>query len=320
MKDKISFEKFCELWDKSINNPIIILNNDSFEFILYQTKVDTDIRICRLNLKKGNFKYLKPNLLENLIITVEDKNRFTMNVSNKDYFDVFNQITFTLYSNLLEEMSSIQVENTLINLFQKYLTLFAKKRKNQLSTVVGLYGELLTLKNLIIQRDSRVILDWNGPDGNRHDFTFNHKSIEVKSSYRNYDVISISNEYQLYIDPPERLFLKVYHFDVKESSNEDSVKKVIKEIIDLCENSEDKLIFISKINETGISFHESFSLNPGLKIDLIDSFNYNVTEDFPKITKISIPTGISHLKYSVQLSSIPEELKINDEKLWKQII
>lgn len=317
---KINFEKFCSQWYNSEEDVYTLADCPHYIIQMYQTTSGEDDRFFRIKLKnKRKFKYLKPYFLENLMIFIEEENQLTLSVFDPEIFDTFDHLAFTIYDSLDGNEETAEVENIVINAFQRFFSLFSKRKKNNLSTVIGLYGELIFLRELIQKRDSSVVRLWNGPDKNRHDFSVKDNSVEVKSRYREYDSLSISNEYQLYTDPPEKLFLKVYDFDVKEDALADSVKELIHEIFLLCDNIENKLILISKINEIGLTFNENFSLPESLKIDQLSEFSFEIRENFPRLTKQELTLGINSVKYKIQMSAVPENCEINNTDLWKHM-
>jgi hypothetical protein len=77
--------------------------------------------------------------------------------------------------------SLIEEIKNLLDKWKSMLTLDTEKVMS-LSSVIGLFGELLLLDHLVNVKKIAALDNWVGPSGNRHDFEFASHSIEVKST------------------------------------------------------------------------------------------------------------------------------------------
>ena len=92
---------------------------------------------------------------------------------------------------LIEEIKS------LLEKWKSMLSLDTEKIMS-LNSLVGLFGELLLFDYLVNDKKMEVLDNWVGPNGNRHDFEFLNRSIEVKSTtVKNGNDIHISGLNQL---------------------------------------------------------------------------------------------------------------------------
>ena len=99
-------------------------------------------------------------------------------------------IDVTLFGALLDEIL-VNIDGVSGNLIDeikqiiekwKYMLSLKSQRKLELQAIIGLIGELLFLEYLIEIRGGEALMSWVGPLGNRHDFEFDSKSIEVKTT------------------------------------------------------------------------------------------------------------------------------------------
>jgi hypothetical protein len=83
----------------------------------------------------------------------------------------------------IEEGKGVLLEE-IKNLLEKWKNMLSldTEKVMSLSSVIGLFGELLLLDYLVNGKKIATLDNWVGPNGNRHDFEFLQHSIEVKST------------------------------------------------------------------------------------------------------------------------------------------
>jgi hypothetical protein len=83
----------------------------------------------------------------------------------------------------IEEGKGVLLEE-IKNLLEKWKNMLSLDTEKimSLSSVIGLFGELLLLDYLVNGKKIATLDNWVGPNGNRHDFEFLQHSIEVKST------------------------------------------------------------------------------------------------------------------------------------------
>ena len=230
----------------------------------------------------------------------EEKTVYIQTDGNIAVRQIFCQLCSFLLSKLhkLTTLHIIDIEDAI-----KDWISFSKSQQIELNEKLqlGLFGELLFLKNLLEITDSHTtLLSWHGPERSKVDFIFSEKlAVEIKSlSDPLNPKISISSIQQL-SDGFEEHYLRVYKLAF--TPNGIKVDKLFKEILDYLSHDE-KDNFINKCFAYGYNFLIKYdNLKP---VSLIGQSDYRVSdEDFPKIISQSDPR-IVELKYKISLDNI----------------
>lgn len=168
--------------------------------------------------------------------------------------------------------------------------------------IYDVLGELCVLYVLLKSREDAV---WNGPDGASYDIETDSKFVEVKSTLsRNKRDITVSNQFQL--DPPGKplnLVLCIFEPTIKSGI---SINGILEKLDELGYN-------IGMINQklSELGFEEGMSSRNQTFL-LHEMLKYTVGSDFPRITPESfvggvLPTGVTKITYTVDLSGMPSE-------------
>jgi hypothetical protein len=179
--------------------------------------------------------------------------------------------------------------------------------------VKGLIGELIYLKNLLIDPTSNVddvLLSWRGPYDDDHDFVFDFTDFEIKTIEKTKNNVRISSEFQLDSEKGKKIELVVIsvEFDIDNGISLKSITNEIKSIV--LDKFGDNSIFITALSQKGLTIgdlerYDIYRFNPVLET------SYDITNDkFPKLIKSQLPEQINKLKYNVRLNLI-EEFIIN---------
>lgn len=179
----------------------------------------------------------------------------------------------------------------------------------------GLYAELIILEELISKQGKEMVLHWTGCDKELHDFYINTNALEVKSSsVRQPYKINISSEYQLDKTDVSGDLLLFCLFLKKSSSDGENLCAVVRRI-NILLNNETYYInaFMKKLFQSGyIDGNEELYKCYFRKRDLK---YYEVKEDFPCIVRSSLPAGINHVNYTIDIDQC-EEFEISREEFW----
>ncbi|WP_226087643.1 PD-(D/E)XK motif protein [Mesobacillus sp. S13] len=169
---------------------------------------------------------------------------------------------------------------------------------------IGLFGELYYINKWLDyhpQEPPLIIKDWKGPLKFRIDFVSRFYGIEIKTiTPKIRDEIKISSEKQLEVNPViNKLFLYVLKVEVNKTTG-----KTLRNMIELIE---ERLVtrapslavqFKDLLIDAGViaqDYDENF-------IFVHDELGYNAVEGFPKLTSKNLPTGITNVTYSIDLS------------------
>lgn len=171
----------------------------------------------------------------------------------------------------------------------------------------GLFAELWVLRQIIgLEVDPVTALRaWNGPFGNGKDFTFvSGHCVEVKSAHRPATKVRISSVEQL---EPADITLQLAVVPIERASAKDVKAIALTSLITSLGN------FVGNSAEAREMWTDALD---AIKIDLTDEYYsewwfvpgntavFDVIGDFPRITRESVPTGVSDLSYSLELAEL----------------
>jgi len=201
-----------------------------------------------------------------------------------------------------------------INKALKDLIKIAEKEMNlSLMGCMGLFGELLFLKELLNNNDDHtlIIAGWNRPAPANHDFDYDSEAIEIKTVSKDKTTVKITSEYQLEAPEKKVLYLNLYRIEAIDGSVMDSLGDLYSEVKGLINNEAAKDEFMSKcINDT-LCYGGPGVITLSYKFILMEEMKYLIDQvRFPRINRNLLPISISNISYRVDLSAI-EEFKIN---------
>lgn len=226
-------------------------------------------------------------------------------LSEKQNAEIFNKLCEDLISTINQHQDNdvmISAVEMRLHRWQELL-----KRSNDFAMSIemqmGLFTELSFIKNILIPEigEEQAITSWVGPDFDKQDFLLDYSVIEIKS-YRTSkgSVVSISSAEQLHCEK-QPLYLVTYGLTTSENGK--SVKDLSDNIKETLSNKSKLLFDVFNLKLTDYGFIPELESDPYKKF-LIDSIKaFTVTSDFPKLTPPLIPTQISKVKYSIDLSS-----------------
>lgn len=174
------------------------------------------------------------------------------------------------------------------------------------SVQIGLFGELLALRSLMIPMLGPVAVDqWSGPEYERHDFVSDHLHIEVKTTRKSRPEHEISRLDQL--NPPVGCQLLFVSVQVEESvGGDESLASQMDAIVDLLRGDAAALdLFMTKMTNMGWS-EELRNSGELLRFYLRSADVYLVDDDFPRFpNEFSLPSGVVSVKYTIDLANLP---------------
>jgi hypothetical protein len=240
----------------------------------------------------------------------------------------FNEITFILLDNELDEVFALFVENIYesikdllnenliinqtIDSIAKWKKLFDKIKSTLLTEEKqkGLVGELLFINESLTQgvTNEVIISNWFGPDYYNKDFIIENKGFEIKTTTQDRPTIKISSEQQLDKQDLDLLYLIQYVLEIIKTNGFTLPELVNKIRENLSMNYILKTMFEEKIIQTG--YLDDDAIKYDSKYKLVEKCIYLVNEDFPKITKSTLPKGIFNSVYNIEVLVI-EKFKID---------
>lgn len=236
---------------------------------------------------------------------------YLLDIELKDIYTLFIQ-------NILDEITiCFSEEEALRNTFNtiaKWKKLFDKIMFEGLSAEQqkGLIGELLFIDYLLDNGlpAPRILNSWTGIDFTEQDFRFGKTGIEIKFTSSKHPCIKITNENQLDIQDMEHLFLVLYSAsEVKDGGI--TLPGLVEQIRMKLENqakAEELNHFNGMLLLLGYS--ESDASHYKKRYSIKQVYAFKITEEFPRITRNNLPTGIYNVSYHIELSSV-ENYKID---------
>ena len=214
---------------------------------------------------------------------------------------------------LKQKLDGKFAENERIEIFnskvRQLIILGRKEVSLSKQKVMGLYGELSALKDLLVASENHeyTLEGWNRPHPAIHDFDYTDYAMEIKAVGRSKTTIGISSEYQL--QPGEkRLLLKVIKLDVHPKSGVDSLGELYTTISRLVGKGLAKRFEEKCASDSFASYLGPEHERAEYAITVLSEDDYVVKHDFPRVK--DFPAGISNIRYDLDISAL-EEFKIN---------
>lgn len=173
------------------------------------------------------------------------------------------------------------------------------------STVIGLFGELIVLRNLV-RINPLALKTWTGPDRGRFDFFGGGNALEVKTSFQRQGIVlTIHGHDQL--DPPLDGNLHLIALQIEETpAGGESLNDIVNSLVSAGVNQAE---IYGKLARLGF-FPETLMLIDDQRFGLVEQRIYLVNNEFPRITGSSfvggaLPRGVISLSYQLDLSVPP---------------
>lgn len=239
-------------------------------------------------------------------------------------YQEFKEITFILLDNELDDVFALFIENIYesINILEnesmvinqtldsiaKWKKLFDKIKSTLLTEEEqkGLIGELLFISESIDNKVSKdtMIENWFGPDYYNKDFIINNNGFEIKTTTQDRPTIKISSEQQLDKQDLNILYLVQYNLEETKSNGFTLPELINKISSEISINFILKSKFDEKLIQIGFNHEDSDKYDKQYK--LIEKNVYNVNDNFPKITKLTLPKGIFNSIYNIEILVLDE--------------
>lgn len=201
-----------------------------------------------------------------------------------------------------------------IRVLERWRELLERDRRAlpSVDRLIGLFGELLTLKRLL-EHHAGATAWWLGPEGGRHDFVAPFGAVEVKTTRANDDwAVVIHGVGQLAGPSKGGLLLLVFKVEPHPEG------RSIPDLVDvLMRELGDRPGLLEKLKAWGLDSRDLPKLGP-YTFEVRETRAYEVTEEFPRIVEQAfkngkLPSGVRTLEYTIDLSSTPPVPMPDDE-------
>lgn len=179
---------------------------------------------------------------------------------------------------------------------------FLRDRRSGLARheVVGLMGELTVLISLL-RRDSSSLGLWTAPDDALQDFVRGGIAIEVKSTIGTATALRISRLDQLETTGLGRLILM--HVLMVQTDEGETLRDLIARVLSLLPGDNEQRLFQNALLRRGLMpDDEEARAQPATLVRAIEA--YQVTDDFPRLTRSTVPGAISEAQYDIEIRDI----------------
>lgn len=187
---------------------------------------------------------------------------------------------------------------------------------------VGLYGELSFIEAGLKAgvANLSIVNAWQAPLGTNQDFLFGQVAVEIKTTTGNeIDKVRITNARQLDSTGLRSLFLTRYAFDFRQGSGRTLTQLIAALKASLAAISPDALpVFNDRLLEAGFAEGTPNEFDAwGFTPRHFDVFN--VAEGFPRLLESSLPSGVSEVSYTLNLSAAAP-FQIVEPVFWTRVI
>lgn len=187
---------------------------------------------------------------------------------------------------------------------------------------VGLYGELSFIEAGLNAgvASPPIVNAWQAPFGTNQDFLLGQVAVEIKTTTGNeIDQVRITNARQLDSTGLLQLFLARFAFDFRQGSG-----RTLPQLIAVLKTS------LAAISPDALSVFNDRLLEAGFVEGTANEFDawgftprhfdvFNVGEGFPRLLESSLPSGVSEVSYTLNLSAA-QPFQIVEPDFWTRII
>ena len=177
-------------------------------------------------------------------------------------------------------------------------------RALSISSQKGLCGELLFLEDRIDAVGERAALDaWTGPDGSDQDYIFTGFWAEVKAVSASADSVRISSLQQL--DRTDKGYLVIYFLDTTTSHGMQttSLNDLVDSIRQRLGTGRERDCLDCKLAKYGYFDHDRDKYKDR-RYRIGERRFFSVTEEFPKLVRSTVPSGVVSAKYELSIPAI----------------
>lgn len=216
-----------------------------------------------------------------------------------------------LCQDLVDAAASVPSQAALIKLFRERLILWQKLFQQgnngclEKYQIKGLMAELLSLEYLLTEKTgimAETTIAWTGPLGADQDFIFGDRAIEVKATSPSADKVSISSAGQLDALVPMELWIYVLRESTRGEQDCICLIELATRIEGLLSGCTEGLtIFKERLLAAGYIEQECYE---SACFNVMAINKYSVSDGFPRLIGMGLPSGVSDISYSISISAI----------------
>ena len=187
--------------------------------------------------------------------------------------------------------------------WQKFLAVAGRSISDEARR--GLWGELWALEHMMSAAIGieAAIGAWRGPAGSPQDFQHQGTAVEVKTrAARSPAVVRISGEQQLHEAPWQNLFLTHIAVDEQDGAGETLPQRIARVRALATATAGAELLEDSLADAGWMEAEAEKHQTRGFILRELDAFR--VTEAFPRLTPLVLPSGIGGVSYDLSLDAV----------------
>lgn len=319
----MSMHEFKEIWKTLENNPTDGKINGTFRrrifpestfniFLAFQSQNRHrmfHVKVNRSNISR--FRFLPQSKgFEVKIVAFPDDDEYQATIEliliNSQYADIFDSLIDDISNHIiLQKDEKSMVDSFLGRLikWQQFLDIHGSEGLSE-EKQRGLYGELWCLRKYLISSIGlrEALFSWAGPYKSNHDFEFENKAIEMKTTIsKHQQKIIISSELQLDDNGLNVLFL--VHLSLSEiSGGGETLNEIIQYLRARCVEEGGPIILLEEglFNYGYLDAHVEKYTHKGYVERSLNIFK--IKDGFPRIIERDLMNGVGDVKYSVNIS------------------
>lgn len=236
--------------------------------------------------------------------------------------ELFSPICFDISERLAKDSNTDvnSVTSVLLEVISKWREILKAFENTSVSgsEIVGLVGELLTLRSLISNLGASALDAWVGQDKTRHDFEFATLAYESKASTSHVrKSCQIHGLNQLAV--PAGTDLQLVHFQIERAAGAYNISQLVKELGEMVGG---KIRIQEKIKSIWHDIDNEPSWFHTWTFKVTSASRFKVDELFPKITSEMLSKGslayISNVSYSLNLEGVTP-IRSEDGLGWQNV-
>lgn len=233
-----------------------------------------------------------------------DDGKLMLSFSLED--DQLKDIFYKFCEDIIESTRLNQKENSFAPAIDRWNTWIQFFSKSSLplseNEVLGLIGEVYFLQNVMIEKYGQDVAleSYIGTDRAHKDFEVQDTWYEAKSIHNGVRAVKISSIEQLDANIPGKLVVLTFDQSTPTYDGNITLNKLISEFRNTLDRKW-QLLFDQKMRKAGYIEDERYDDYNHIFVSLDE---YNVTEDFPKLSKESLPHGVTKASYEIDISAI----------------
>lgn len=249
---------------------------------------------------------------------LKEKNFFILAQEAEKSEEIFEKVLQSLVDHIFINENQ-DLFSTIYGVLDRWHNFFRYKnsKKLTLEEQMGVFGELFYIYNWLIKLPDEpplIVNYWKGPTRHRIDFVKNNIGVEIKTlSPKIREEIRISSEKQLELSTViQKIYLYILKIEATQSDGQtiqDLIDLIRTQLLDRAPSS------LVRFNDLLMELYILDNIYKDVFFYVHQEEAYEVGKQFPRLTSIDIPVGVSNVSYAIDLSHCID-YKIETDKVY----